>query len=383
MMKIKKLIFIKLLFICVLLFYSFDLSVNAKESIEVLDSEKLKESLEKYNTDKVKFCSSEMELINYAYKKLFQEYSGIVVAYDGYLNGKTYGNITNNDLTYIVKKVIEIDHSSTIHDGIGLWGNIGLIKKGVMKFGDFTLLCVSIDYRNTKSEMKVLDDYYEDCLKIIYKDVNMKSLSEFQRCKMVHDFICENFEYDLTLTNYDDYSGVFNLIDGKQEMVCQGYSLMTYKLLTLSGIDSKILLNTDETHSFNIVSIDNKWYFLDTTSDDTGYFNGTYDYNYFLKASLSGGKNYNVKSECLLYQSFDNTMLSKVDYDNKLNNRKNINPYIYNFFYRYLYEYNEVAYIIIFLLLLSSLIIFLMWVNKRANKIEKQRKKYYDNYTNF
>lgn len=365
---------------CILFIIILCLSSNISYASSGMTKKNFKEALEKYNTKKVINCNSENELISYAYDQFVNKYKGIIIAYSGRLNNKDYEDISNGELTYIMQEVIAIDHEDNLYDGASLWGNIEYINKGIMKFDDFTLICISINYKYTKNEINELNSFYNKCIQEIYAGYSVESLDDFQKCKLVHDFICENFDYDLSYTNYDDYNAIFNPINEKNVMVCQGYCLISYKLLALSGIESKIIISDDESHSWNIVLLDDLWYKMDVTNDDTGYFNNTYDYMYFLKANLNGKSNYSPAQSCLLYNDLSNLEYSDNDYDPSLNNLYGINSYIYIFIFRFLLSKANYLYILLTLFLVLNIYFIFKWIDKISKKQKEKKNKAYEDY---
>lgn len=371
----------RILFVlCVLTYIATPIISTAGGPLGGMPKDELKEALKKYHTDKVKKCDSETELINYAYQNFVKSRTGIIVAYSGEINGIGYEDLTDAELTLIVQKVIAINHPTILEDGIGLWGNIESINKGMMKFSDFTLVCISLNYRNSKEEMQRLNEYYRDCIREIYKGYDSKYVSDFMKSKLIHDFICENFDYDQSHTNYDDYSAVFKPIQDKNVMVCQGYCLMTYKLLALSGIESKIVISEDESHSWNIVKLDGNWYQLDVTNDDTGYFNGIYDYKYFLRAKAEEEARCTPAASSLLYEDISGLDYADSDYDASLNNLFSMDPFLYSFIFRFLASKEVFVYTLNFIILLAVITILFIYVRKRIRKERLKKNRKYEEY---
>ena len=91
---------------------------------------------------------------------------------------------------------------------------------------------------------------------------------------MVHDYLVNNIEYDSGITNFTAYSALF-----EGTTVCQGYSLLYYKLLTEAGVQCRFITGSanGEDHGWNLVKIGDAWYNVDVTWDDTAntnrYFN--------------------------------------------------------------------------------------------------------------
>lgn len=120
---------------------------------------------------------------------------------------------------------------------------------------------LEVEYRETVEQSNYVDDQVELILRSIVKP----TMNDHQRVKVIHDYVVKNLKYDEKLQKYTAYEGLKT-----GEVVCQGYTLLTYKLLKSAGIDNYIVEGTagDQTHAWNLVSLDGKWYHLDTTWDD-------------------------------------------------------------------------------------------------------------------
>ncbi|MNJ36201.1 hypothetical protein D3C77_309800 [compost metagenome] len=70
------------------------------------------------------------------------------------------------------------------------------------------------------------------------------------------------------------------------EAVCQGYTLLTYRLLKQAGINNRIVEGSagGQLHVWNLVSLDGDWYHLDTTWDDPAPdMPGVVKYGYYMR----------------------------------------------------------------------------------------------------
>ncbi len=115
------------------------------------------------------------------------------------------------------------------------------------------------------------------------------SFTDEQKILYLHDYLVTHCQYDLaTLDLYDEYTpkqivelelGKFNaynaLVEGSA--VCQGYSEAMVLLGKYAGLDIKIVTSEAENHAWNMISLDNVYYFFDCTWDDpTGNLYPTY-----------------------------------------------------------------------------------------------------------
>ena len=112
--------------------------------------------------------------------------------------------------------------------------------------------------------------------------------SDYQKLTTVYDWICDNIVYDYD-NLYNDaytlkYSAYAALIN--RTAVCQGYSLLLYRLALEMGIDCRIISGIGITnegsgdHAWNILKVGGKYYNADATWDIN--FCANDDYRYYL-----------------------------------------------------------------------------------------------------
>ena len=99
--------------------------------------------------------------------------------------------------------------------------------------------------------------------------------SEDEKIRTIYDFVRSNVEYDYMhsrITHYHRKATAYAaLFDHKA--VCQGFSVLLYRLLQESGIDCRIITGTADDgtgpvfHSWNIVKAGDKYYNMDVTWD--------------------------------------------------------------------------------------------------------------------
>lgn len=118
----------------------------------------------------------------------------------------------------------------------------------------------------------------------LLKSLNLSGKSDYQKIKSVYDYMCKNIDYDYEHV-YDEsyeiqYTAYGAIIDNV--CVCQGYSVLFYRLALEMGIDSRVIVGVASGggHAWNIVELDDKYYLLDSTWDADSA-----KYGYFLKGS--------------------------------------------------------------------------------------------------
>lgn len=123
--------------------------------------------------------------------------------------------------------------------------------------------------------------------------IQNKSLNTYENIKMIHDYLIESIEYDQTLSKANIYNIYGALIN--KECVCEGYAKAFEYLANAINIPCIIISGTAtnsegnmESHAWNYVLLDEKWYAVDCTWDDPILINGGFltnlsKYKYFLK----------------------------------------------------------------------------------------------------
>ena len=111
----------------------------------------------------------------------------------------------------------------------------------------------------------------------------------------IHDYLVENIDYDQDYSSIGSYSMYGALID--KECVCEGYAKTLKYLLNAANIPCEIIQGQatsssgkTESHAWNIVYLEGKWYYIDATWDDPiiigeGTVAKSVQYQYFLKGS--------------------------------------------------------------------------------------------------
>ena len=112
--------------------------------------------------------------------------------------------------------------------------------------------------------------------------------TEFTREVLAHDTLVSNLEYDSkNVNNYKNNPSAWDIvgafIDGKA--VCEGYAKSMQVLAFSLGLDCATVTGVStEPHMWNVINIENNWYHLDATANDTNdagyhfFFNVTSEY---------------------------------------------------------------------------------------------------------
>lgn len=144
---------------------------------------------------------------------------------------------------------------------------------------DYITLTFTVAKNITASQQKAVDN----AVAAIKKELKLTSLAnDYQRILAVHDWLVKNVKYDNSKSKHT----VYDALVGKKS-VCDGYALATYLLLNDLGIPCRMMTGTGNSgnHAWNIVYLEGKWYYMDTTWDSNAYEQGvpSKSHDYFLK----------------------------------------------------------------------------------------------------
>lgn len=191
------------------------------------------------------------------------------------------------DIYYVLS---QIDSPSTCDDYDYLRGNISSVECISTSTGYSS---VTYKFKFEWLEDREQTDWVNDEVNKILDDNGVMKMNDYEKVKFIHDYIVENVVYDQSKQYFSAYDGL-----ARGTTVCQGYALLTYRMLTQAGVRCRYIVGkyipqgaqTGENHAWNIVKLGNKWYYLDTTWDSCNFHTIPSEKNkyiYFLKGSSS------------------------------------------------------------------------------------------------
>ncbi len=204
------------------------------------------------------------------------------------------------DSKTIIAKLRELDDKTTSDDADFLTGSILKIGYTCQFTSKKALFQYAVKYTDTAEQLKKVNAAVEKQL----AKLKISQLNDVAKVKAIHDFVVNTISYDQTLTDHSVYGG---LLDKKHSCVCQGYSLLTYKMLTDAGLEAHYVTGwAGENHAWNIVKLDNKWYFLDVTWDDPISNKPQLVYDYFTIGQKTISKDHELGADyAALYKVTD------------------------------------------------------------------------------
>lgn len=136
------------------------------------------------------------------------------------------------------------------------------IKPEAYDIGNGIETTINIKYLCSKDK----EDYIDMEITKIIDDIINNSMSDYDKVKVINDYIINRYEYDYDLKSVSAYSSLTT-----SKAVCQGYSMTAYKMFNNAGIESRIVVGTARgiSHSWNLVKIDGRWYHIDITNNDS------------------------------------------------------------------------------------------------------------------
>jgi len=139
------------------------------------------------------------------------------------------------------------------------------------------------DYGFTLDEVKQMKIELRQKAEQIVRDLNLNSISEYERVAAVNKYLVDTITYTPGKTKMMHHTPYGALMNG--DCVCEGYAKSAQLLFSLCGIDSYYITGDTPSggHGWNLVKVDGNWYQLDVTWNDVDsapnqYFLVTDDY---------------------------------------------------------------------------------------------------------
>ncbi len=209
----------------------------------------------------------------------------------------------SNNIKNIFTEIFDSDdylHYITKSYGTTIYGAAGNLT---MKF--------NFSYWETLAQSQFVENKVDEVL----NNIISPGMNDYQKEKAIHDWIVANVIYDSSLVQHSAYAALAS----PYKTVCQGYSLLAYKMLTEAGVEARIIEGKagNQNHAWLLVNLDGVHYHLDPTWDDpVPDVPGRIKYDYYnltdeeIKVNHSWTKSYPEANT-----SFVETLRSKIEND--------------------------------------------------------------------
>ncbi len=201
-----------------------------------------------------------------------------------------------NPNVYIVSKKIDFD--SVLLEAIEKLGNYKSVVQSSRFYSSLNIIdnkklySVNISF---DTERIAEEKYVDEAVKEIIASLNLNGKSEYEKVKDIYFWLLKNNSYAYKDNESGqkipdkDYHSVYDVLKyGKS--VCEGYALTLTRLLSEAGIKSEYISGVSGEslagHAWNMIQVDNVWYYADATWDDGEIWDNVTSIDYY----LLGGK---------------------------------------------------------------------------------------------
>lgn len=183
--------------------------------------------------------------------------------------------------TFVDTEQASEDWTTTLY---GAWEHTGIPTQGdyikhhygqsqgkIHMSGSAAIFDYTVTYDTTLEQETLVGDRIHALFESWNDETGFYTLPDNERIRIIYDYICENVDYDYENLNDSTYTLKYSayaaLINGKA--VCQGYANLFYRMALEAGIDTRIITGMagGGYHSWNIVELSNKFYYLDSAWD--------------------------------------------------------------------------------------------------------------------
>ena len=178
-------------------------------------------------------------------------------------------------------------HTGNTHEGDYLRFQYGGYRASASYFEENNKNYFSVDLSLSYYTTAAQESTMNSAVSSLISQLNLSGKNDYQKIKAIYDWITANVTYDYANLNNDSYklkyTGYAALVN--RTAVCQGYSVLFYRLALEAGVDARVVSSDPMNHAWNVarpVSADNKYYYLDSTWDA-----GSSSYYYFLRGKTA------------------------------------------------------------------------------------------------
>lgn len=204
-----------------------------------------------------------------------------------------------------------IMEKAQVHTGVPVEGDYiqwqygGYSSKAEFSWVSGSTYNMMITYAVTQYTTRAEEDQVTAEVESALAGMDLEGRTGYDKARIIYDWVAQSADYDYSALeqDYDKAHTAYNCIH-EHSCVCQGYSLLLYRMLLEAGIDNRMFGGGD--HIWNTIKVENAYYMSDATWDSHGYGNPN-NHNYFLKGvdQFSSSGDQHSKYMSLLFDPLD------------------------------------------------------------------------------
>lgn len=134
------------------------------------------------------------------------------------------------------------------------------------------------EYLYAPAAVEEMKETYQNSIDKIVAEVELE-WSDFDKALYLHDYFIKNYTYDHSYTIRDAYT-----FFAEKTGVCQAYMLAFIAAGSAVGLEVLPVTSNEMLHAWNLVKIEDSWYHVDITWDDSSANPAEVSYRYFLQS---------------------------------------------------------------------------------------------------
>lgn len=263
---------------------------------------------------------------------MYEELNSIM--YNFLINGGNYvvdNNVSKNDNCFVLlqteKYSLSKDYVFEVMNAVLYDNPIYYYISKEYLYADFdkdgyndVLYMFAYDEYSTKTTRdkynQTIEEYFIECYKLL---VNVED--DLEKSLLLHDKIVEEVDYDYSFDTH-----CFNILGvvAKEGPVCEAYAETYFMLLNYFDVPCYLIIGyAGEAHAWNLIQIENEWYWVDVTWNDLG--NNKFNYDYFGLNNSKFMKNRTVTNKGISFEN--NVVYYMVELPVISNNKLDISEY--------------------------------------------------------
>lgn len=173
-----------------------------------------------------------------------------------------------------------------------------------------SVLRFHLSYNESAPQLRQVDEAVKKAL----SGLKLSNDPEAVKVRKVHDYVIWRAKYYIG----QGKDSAYDAIQGKKASSC-GYALLTYKMLTEARVHCRIVTGnvSGAHHIWNMVQVENKWYYLDNALDDPDDAAILVRYQYFLRGSEWLRKDHALSDAFQMAEFKSDYPVSESDYYNR------------------------------------------------------------------